>query len=389
MKILFVTATPLEYSSSANMRNLALIKGLNSNGHSVATFSTSPVKSSSFYDDTLLKDVILTERYFTELSNVHSSVIMKKENSKFKKKIISIMYDIYTKINMYDSRSKLAANVPKNLLNEKFDIIISSSDPKSSHLFAENLIKEAPSNFKKWIQYWGDPFSTDINSNYILSKRNIIKEEKRLLEKSDVTYFVSLLTAEEMKVKYPEIKTIRFLPVPYINEHLTSKTSNKIVVSYMGDYYKSDRNIWPMYEAAKKTGVYWNIIGNSDVEFLEESQKINIKERVSKKDIEIVQNDTDILVCLLNKSGTQIPGKIYHYSATNKPILIILDGEHSDKIKKYFSQFDRYYFCQNTSSDIENELLKIRKDISNGKKWAPNCEFKGSVIAKHFISGAC
>ena len=46
MRILYITSYPLEYSSSANMRNIALIKGLIENGNEVHTLSTNLDKES-------------------------------------------------------------------------------------------------------------------------------------------------------------------------------------------------------------------------------------------------------------------------------------------------------------------------------------------------------
>jgi hypothetical protein len=59
--------------------------------------------------------------------------------------------------------------------------------------------------------------------------------------------------------------------------------------------------------------------------------------------------------------GGQIPGKIYHYSATTKPILFILDGTEEEKkiIKEHFAQYDRYFFCDNTKEDIELAINKL------------------------------
>ena len=71
MKILYITAVPLEYSSSANFRNIALIRGLMKNGHSVSTLSTRPQENSPCYDKTIL-DLQFEERFYVELGQLHA-----------------------------------------------------------------------------------------------------------------------------------------------------------------------------------------------------------------------------------------------------------------------------------------------------------------------------
>ena len=72
------------------------------------------------------------------------------------------------------------------------------------------------------------------------------------------------------------------------------------------------------------------------------------------------------LVHLCNLKGGQIPGKIYHYSSTTKPILFILDGTKKEQgiIKDFFNKYNRYYFCNNDEEDIKNSLLDIMNNYN-------------------------
>ena len=83
--------------------------------------------------------------------------------------------------------------------------------------------------------------------------------------------------------------------------------------------------------------------------------------RVTLDILSKVQEKTDVLVHLSNLQGGQIPGKIYHYSATTKPILFILDGTKEEKqaLVEYFGKFDRYYFCENETEAILEAMRKI------------------------------
>lgn len=381
MRILYITSYPLEYSSSANMRNIALIKGLIENGNEVHTLSTSLDKESSLYDNSLL-NIDINKRYWIELGNIHKN-ISTKNGEKFKKKILDFAYKMYMKISIYDSRANLAKKVRNLKINNCYDIIISSSDPKSAHLFAEELIKHNPNITKRWIQYWGDPFASDINRKSLIPKFIVKNEEKRLISKSDKVIYVSPFTLDEQMKMYPsEKEKMIFIPIAYIDEKVFPKTNNQnVTLGYFGDYNKNDRNICELYECCIDNGYNLVVTGNSDLK-LEETNKIKIMSRQKKNVIEEYEKKCDILVCICNKKGTQIPGKVYHYSCTNKPILIILDGNKTNELKKYFESFERFYMCSNDSKKINIEIEKIKEE---NKNFEPCKKLSSEYIARQLI----
>ncbi len=382
MKILYISTSPLEYSASSNMRNIALLKGLTENGHNICTLTPEAQKDSSLYDDKIC-NVDITKKYFVDLGKIHSSLTIKKNNNKsLKNKIKKILYNFLKKIKIYDFRSSLANK--KIIIDEQFDIIISSSDPKSSHLMAKNVIKNNPNITKKWIQYWGDPFYDDINDKRGIFKIFVKKEENKLIESCDKVVYVSPFTLKKQQELFPKYKNkMFFLPIPYNQELIYDKTNNKkITLGYFGDYYKRNRNIIPLYNFVKNDkDLKLLICGKSDID-LNEENNIIIKERQPIEKIREFEKKTDILICICNNSGTQIPGKVYHYSATNKPILIILDGENQEELKQYFNKFNRYILCYNNEESIKEGVKKISSNTMN----TPCKKLSSKNIAKEFIN---
>lgn len=384
MKILYVTSVPLEYNSSANMRNRALIRGLAELGHEISTLS-SDFDRNSIYIDNVNNDDNIHKRYWIKLGNIQSNITnnIKSERS-IKRRIKGILYKVYTKFSIYDPRKSLVKKIDEDTIEDKFDLIISSSDPKSSHLLVEKLIKSNPKITKRWIQYWGDPFSGDINKNTIIPEKFIKNEEKRLISLCDKVVYVSPFTLQKQQVKYKEHKDkMSFIPIPYIKEKIYPETKNeKVTLGYFGDYNSKDRNIDPLYRAiCEDKDLYLNICGNSDIK-LESKENILIQTRQKTEEIEKLEQKSDILVCICNKSGTQIPGKIYHYAATNKKILIILDGEYSNQMKEYFDGFNRFIICKNDKSSIIQTINSIKN--SNIKYKAMEC-FNSVNVAKEFL----
>ena len=358
MKILFVSSAPLEYGSSSNMRNIALLKGFVDNGYKVYTLTPEPQKESALYDESIC-DIEIEKKYFIPLGAIHSAVTMKKNK---KSKIKNYIYNIVKKFKIYDFRSDLAKREIK--IEEEFDIMISSSDPKSSHLIAEKLKRNNPNITKKWIQYWGDPFADDINNKGYVPKWIIKKEEKRLISIADYVLYVSPFTQKKQQTLYmQQSEKMLFLPIPYKEPIIYEKTNNmNRKLGYFGEYYTRNRNILPLYNVCnEKNEITLNISGNSDLE-LKETHNINIYKRLSVKEMRELEKTMDALICICNKNGTQIPGKVYHYSATNKPIIIILDGSERKKMKEYFDSFNRFIVCENDEKSIKNVLDKLEED---------------------------
>lgn len=384
MRILYVTSVPLEYSSSANLRNIALIRGLIKNGHSVSTLSTQPQSESAYYDKTIL-NIQLENRYFVGLGHMHAKMTSTQKGT-FLSGLKGKIHRLYTAIHMYDPRKNEVSQVSTiQFENEKFDLLISSSDPKSSHLFAEELLKTHPGLADRWIQYWGDPFTGDINRRSLVPECIVSKEEKRLLSLCDKAVYVSPLTGEYIKNKYPEYaKKIQFVPVGYSEQKIYPiHESNTLDLCYCGDYYAKDRDLMPLMEAMKQLtdNCTLTLAGNSDLIFAE-SQNVTIYPRVEKKKVDEIEENSDVIVCVCNRGGTQIPGKIYHAAATNRVVLVLLDGENKEALKRYFAGYDRFVFAENTKEGIVELLQAMLKN----KPYAEPCEqLSGIHIAKEIV----
>ena len=140
-RVLYITADPLEYWTSANIRNLNLIQGLLECGCEVSTLSTEVQINSVGKGNEV---PIQCKRYFVPLNIMHAMLTQKKEKkTSLAGNLISnvkeFLYAVKKHFSIYDARKMEVAKVDQIVLNEQFDIMISSSDPKSAHLFAERV----------------------------------------------------------------------------------------------------------------------------------------------------------------------------------------------------------------------------------------------------------
>ena len=166
-----------------------------------------------------------------------------------------------------------------------------------------------------------------------------------------------------------------YTPTAYLEERILPPRSGKYTVGYYGAYPSNVRNIIPLYEAGKKmeSVIDLKIVGNSDL-MLENTGNIEVYPR---GDISAFEEITDLFVCVLNKNGTQIPGKLYHYAAYNRPVLVIEDGEYASKMHDYICSFNRYYTCKNEADDIKACIEHIMK---SDKQWMPFVEMNSMHV---------
>lgn len=380
MNILFIVLRSVEINSSTSIWNNAVINGLIQNGHSVDVLTLPADKNHSNYDESLTnKNCNIIE---IRTSSVQMIANIARKN-KFTNKIRGIAYHIRKDFQVYDIGSSYINSIDNiKLKDEKYDLMISSSDPKSSHLFGLEY-KNKKNITIPWIQLWSDPFVGDITSNSNWMKRKIRKEEEKLLNHATKIIYISELLKNDRAKLYPKCaKKMFFYPIPFLEPRIgKSEKKREFTFVYCGDYFSKVRDIIPLYEAIRETNHRLIICGNSDVK-LKETPNIKIYPRVSYQKVMQIENKADVLVHLSNLSGIQIPGKIYQYSGTEKRILFILDG-NINEIKKEFSQYNRYTFSLNN----KNALLYT---MNNPNIWE-SCnneiinEFSPSYVAKKII----
>lgn len=377
MKILVINADCLTRNSSANLCHLAYIRGLLEAGYEVSVLSADgkdyaldttmqiPEKAHSYtvYGVSLYEKLSLRKgRKLSDASVTNQNVTIHKNgwSSQIKKVILSL----YGPHGIYLTFVKKAKKIK---WDEPFDFLLSISTPPASHLLAYKLLKRGNVQTAHWIQIWEDPWYSDaygFNGNMA-----VYKEEKRLLSLAERVCYVSPLTVERQKELYPEsADKMYWQPLPaYYEEPKNVYLNKKKSYGYFGDYNPAARDLEPFYKAAEKTGISVNICGNPSNLF-ESTEKISIYPRLSLNELEAIENKTNVLIYLCNRTGGQIPGKIYQYSATEKIILFILDGTEDEKqvLKKYFSQFNRYIFCENTVDDIIRVINVIENNCISG-----------------------
>ena len=378
MDILYVTLSSSQANNSAMIRNHALIEGFSSNGHNVDLLVLNGLDEKNNFDWHENVNVI----------RIDGNTLYSKYRSK-SSSLKKVIRKAFFKISIFDNTISHVLNFNENIIKEKlkeeYDLIISSSDPKTAHLYAKKLI-EFGIKYEKWIQYWGDPLALDITNNSIYPKSLLSKYERKVLRNADGIVYVSPFTYKSQVDLFPNLKNkMSFIPIPYSKEDYQplSHTNGLIKIGYFGDYFSKYRDINPLLNAIENQEKYHlEIAGASDLELMQK-ENILINERLDLNTLKNKEIETDIFVCILNKSGSQIPGKIYKYASTNKPIMILLDGDNMLEMREYLASFHRFIICENNTNDIKATLSEIT--ISDLKKYNPLKKISAQKIAGKLI----
>lgn len=352
MKILFITGVEMTSNSSATLMNLAYIKGLiETNNDITIVYPDFPKNHVSKNTGHKLPDNIKIHKL--KMGSIYNTLSNKK-NIKRCTHLRNIIRSILKKVAIYDTTKVWIKNIKNIQLSDNYDLIISSSDPKHSHIFAKKLIDSGKVKSKQWIQMWGDPFYSDITKKGTLLKLRIYREEKKLIKAGDKVFYVSPLTLKAQKKIFKKFAyKMNNILIPYFtvdNTFPKDKEPSDIVFGYFGDYHSKYRNITPLYEALNESDSLAYIRGHSNKK-LHSTNFIDVEERVSISELENLEKKTDAFIHLSNKNGTQIPAKVYYYSGTKKPIIFVLDG-YSEEIENMFMPYQRYIFCKNNKEDI-------------------------------------
>lgn len=264
-----------------------------------------------------------------------------------------------------------------------YDLVVSNSSPAASHKLVGRLLEQGRLKCHRWVQIWEDPWYFDLYGGHT---DDIRREEHALLRQAGEVYYVSPLTLKYQQAHYPDCAhKMKHIPLPYLDfstEH--SGAPKEFSFGYFGDYYSHTRNLLPFYQALVRSGCPGYIYGDSDLG-LQKTGQIEVSGRVTLDVLDKVQAKTGVLVHLCNLHGGQIPGKIYHYCATEKPILFILDGtpEERDILRTYFSRFDRFYFCENDPDSIWETIRTMERER---RTWSRLEAFSPKEIVAQLLS---
>jgi len=273
--------------------------------------------------------------------------------------------------------------------SEPFDLVLSNSSPASGHRLAASLRSSRRVRADRWLQVWEDPWYHDVYRRGPAPR--VLEEETALLRAADEIFYVSPLTLAYQRRHFPEsAHKMGFVPLPAFPPVAGRREAGAgpPVFGYFGDYYAHTRDLRPLLAALRSTGARAEICGDSDVT-VESSERIRVRGRVTLPVLAGIEADVDVLVAVCNLRGGQLPGKLYHYAATEKPVLLVLDGSPDERraIREHFEPLRRFDFCENDVDSIERSL---RGFLGGARPLLalPEPSFEAKAVVARLLGGA-
>lgn len=371
MKVLIINSGCLKVNCSANLCHIAYIQGFVDAGAEVTVLSKSTegqivdefLKLPSGVKYIEIKGSVMASKFGGGIKtsinlngNGRNNVIRSLARS-IVLKLVDVIYG-----EMGVSQIWINNVVKQFRSQDKYDLVLSLSGPVSSHFAAAKLLKKGRVHTDCFCELWEDPWQYDLLNSKINSKKLLLEEA--ITSDADFVLYVSPITLNNQRHLFSRGSSkMDWLPLPYYYRIDKNEAFDSYSYGYFGDYYPNARNILPFYDAARKLQLQVYICGNP-VGLIDSVDNIHVLPRVGLKELAEYENQTNVLVIVCNLSGGQLPGKIYQYAATNKKILFILDGTFEEKkiIRDYFSQFNRFYFCDNNTDSIMESILFLEND---------------------------
>ena len=388
-KILFITTAYILKNSSAAIRNNSLVRGLIDLGYDVDVCTVEwPVDlSSPFFERETNGNIHLDQLpNLKRIARIKQGQLQKKEKSEWAIKFRQALKKIlFFPDECYEWKKIFEWN---NL--EQYVCVISSSDHKVSHFVALKMKRRQPSLF--WIQIWGDPWSTDVNT-IPLFKSLATYYEKKLLSSTDRIVYVSGATMNEMQTKYPNLAN-KMYNIPrgfYFELKSQFHKSSNIRIVYTG-VISYGRNPFILLDTMKKLNVashqftvdFYGNIPSAMRERLASYPYVTLHKSVDFEHMPEILTSASILLYLSNKKGSsQIPGKLFDYMGTDKPILCLV-SDTSEPTSLFLKQFNRCMVIENSESFIIENWSKIEK-ISQCR-FEPEKNYSPKSIASQVVS---
>ncbi len=216
----------------------------------------------------------------------------------------------------------------------QYDLVVSFCYPIVSHYIASKA-RDKDMSFK-WIAYYFDPYfcNKQIKKGYY---RRLLTE-KKILKKADAVAVPSLIQPEYKKIKSNNLYAVEFPNIIDFSVTVKEKSicleEDKIKCVFLGNLYgdiRKPESLFELIEQLNDMDIKFYFVGgayNFEDGFIDGWKKrlgksIEFIDRVSAESGNWILKQADILINIGNSVDNQLPGKVFDYISTGKPIISI------------------------------------------------------------------
>ncbi len=350
-------------------------------------------------NDEVSEKLEIIKNPITEISNIISNskslnlirsgnIPNPKEQSLFQRLLFFIRGNLFIPDMKILWKNKSIDFIENYLSKTKIDVVITTGPPHSLHLIGYELKKRL--NIK-WISDFRDPW---VNLNY-LNRFHLLpsvkRRHKKLRDKVLINSNSVIVTSEKLKKLYKEIAPNIFkITNGYDYEYSTVNIDSKFSISHIGSLYpeRNPKYLWDIIDEICinneefRSNLQINFIGNTSEKIIKYLSNKTFKSCVKffdyvdyKRAIEFMCSSQILLMVEVNDNDSSyaIPGKLFDYLNSKRPIIAI--GPDRSEVNQILydtnaGKFFNYNESINLKLHIENlynqyEMGSISYDAKN------------------------
>ena len=350
-------------------------------------------------NDEVSEKLEIIKNPITEISNIISNskslnlirsgnIPNPKEQSLFQRLLFFIRGNLFIPDMKILWKNKSIDFIENYLSKTKIDVVITTGPPHSLHLIGYELKKRL--NIK-WISDFRDPW---VNLNY-LNRFHLLpsvkRRHKKLRDKVLINSNSVIVTSEKLKKLYKEIAPNVFkITNGYDYEYSTVNIDSKFSISHIGSLYpeRNPKYLWDIIDEICinneefRSNLQINFIGNTSEKIIKYLSNKTFKSCVKffdyvdyKRAIEFMCSSQILLMVEVNDNDSSyaIPGKLFDYLNSKRPIIAI--GPDKSEVNQILydtnaGKFFNYNESINLKLHIENlynqyEMGSISYDAKN------------------------
>ena len=350
-------------------------------------------------NDEVSEKLEIIKNPITEISNIISNskslnlirsgnIPNPKEQSLFQRLLFFIRGNLFIPDMKILWKNKSIDFIENYLSKTKIDVVITTGPPHSLHLIGYELKKRL--NIK-WISDFRDPW---VNLNY-LNRFHLLpsvkRRHKKLRDKVLINSNSVIVTSEKLKKLYKEIAPNVFkITNGYDYEYSTVNIDSKFSISHIGSLYpeRNPKYLWDIIDEICinneefRSNLQINFIGNTSEKIIKYLSNKTFKSCVKffdyvdyKRAIEFMCSSQILLMVEVNDNDSSyaIPGKLFDYLNSKRPIIAI--GPDRSEVNQILydtnaGKFFNYNESINLKLHIENlynqyEMGSISYDAKN------------------------
>ena len=334
-------------------------------------------------NDEVSEKLEIIKNPITEISNIISNskslnlirsgnIPNPKEQSLFQRLLFFIRGNLFIPDMKILWKNKSIDFIENYLSKTKIDVVITTGPPHSLHLIGYELKKRL--NIK-WISDFRDPW---VNLNY-LNRFHLLpsvkRRHKKLRDKVLINSNSVIVTSEKLKKLYKEIAPNIFkITNGYDYEYSTVNIDSKFSISHIGSLYpeRNPKYLWDIIDEICinneefRSNLQINFIGNTSEKIIKYLSNKTFKSCVKffdyvdyKRAIELMCSSQILLMVEVNDNDSSyaIPGKLFDYLNSKRPIIAI----GPDK-----SEVDQILYDTNAGKFFNyNESINLKLHIEN------------------------